>query len=80
MYQIQDDYKYNTFAGKLPFFFFYKGFESYQGVSYKLAGNVVITICALLYTTVKYSLACLTDKEMECKTINPIEMNAVLFY
>lgn len=54
----------NTFAGKLPFFL-NKEFESYQGISYELAGKVVITICALLYTTMNYSLACLTDKEIE---------------
>lgn len=54
--------------------------ESYQGVCYKLIGKAATAICALLYTTGKYSLAYLTDKETEEKMIKFIEMNAVLFY
>lgn len=54
--------------------------ESYQPVSYILIGKVVRAICVLLYTTLYYSLAYLTDTEDEDKMIKSIEMNAVLFY
>lgn len=41
--------------------------ESYQGLSYKFIGKVARAICALLYTTGKYGLTYLTDKETEEK-------------
>lgn len=46
--------------------------ESYQPVSYILIGKVVRAICVLLYTTLYYGLAYLTDTEDEEKIIKAI--------